>query len=99
MPAKPEEKGSKPMLSHTLILSVAALIGLAIVAATALTGWNAWLALRSRELEHAGRPGAGPSAGEGSIHAVCTHTLARIEIADLRERIRKLEDIAAGIDV
>jgi len=81
------------MLSHTLIIAVAALIGLAIVAAAVLTGWNAWLALRSRELEYAGRP-VHPGGG-----VACAHSLARIEVADLRERVRKLEDIAAGIDV
>lgn len=81
------------MLSHTLIICVAALIGLAIVAAAALAGWNAWLALRSREIEQSHRPGLTP------ILATCNPSLARIEIADLRERVRKLEDIAAGIDV
>lgn len=81
------------MLTQTLVVSLAALIGLAIVTAAVLYGWNAWLSLRNRELElHAG-PGA-------SIHfATCNHSLARIEMADLRERVRKLEDIAAGIDV
>lgn len=80
------------MLSHTLIIAVAALIGLTIAAAALLHGWNSWLALRSREMEHY-HPGP-------DTHLVsCNHSLARIEIADLRERVRKLEDIAAGIDV
>lgn len=85
------------MLSQTLIIAVAALIGLTIVAATLLHGWNAWLALRGRELEYAGRPGHDASPHDG--RATCVHSLARIEVADLRERVRKLEDIAAGIDV
>lgn len=80
------------MLSHTFIISVAALIGLAIVATAALHAWNAWLALRGREMEHY-------RSGPDTHLVTCNHSLARIEIADLRERIRKLEDIAAGIDV
>lgn len=81
------------MLTHTLIVSVTALLGLAMVTAALLHGWSAWISLRNRELEFHAGPGA-------SIHlATCTHSLARIEMADLRERVRKLEDIAAGIDV
>lgn len=85
------------MLSHTFIVAVAALIGLAIVAAATLIGWNGWLALRRSELEHDRRLGS--EASPRSDLVACTHSLARIEIADLRERVRKLEDIAAGIDV
>lgn len=81
------------MLSHTIVIAVTALIGLAIVTAAVLHGWKSWLALRSRELEQPYAP-----TGDGAL-VTCTHSLARIEMADLRERVRKLEDIAAGIDV
>jgi hypothetical protein len=83
------------MLSHTLVIAAAALIGLTIVSVAMLHGWSSWLAFRNRELEQ--HYGVGTN---GETHLVtCTHSLARIEIADLRERVRKLEDIAAGIDV
>ena len=55
-------------------------IGLASVAA--LRGWAGWLELR--RLEVAARRGGGPRPG------------ARIELADLRERVRRLEAIADG---
>ncbi|WP_030539204.1 hypothetical protein [Sphingobium sp. DC-2] len=67
------------------IVSVSSLLGLAIVAVAGLRGWSGWLELKRAEL---GRPDAGPS-----------NASARIEVADLKERIRKLEAIAAGVDI
>jgi len=70
----------------------ASLAGLGMVCMAALAGWRGWLALKERELnafgEHA--PADGPSLPNAS---------ARIEIADLKERIRKLEAIASGVDL
>jgi hypothetical protein len=77
------------MISATLVIALAALLGLAIVSATALRLWQGWLALKHRELDYATR-GAGATAPSG---------MGRIELADLRERIRKLEAIAAGVDL
>ena len=77
------------MITDTLIYSIAALSGTMVLAATALRGWQGWLALKTRELDHH-RPeleGGSPSG------------MARIEISDLKERIRKLEAIAAGVDL
>ncbi len=79
------------MLADTyLTLSLVALIGVVIVTLAALKGWQDWLALKLRELEtmpkHAGEPAPLGMA-------------SRIEIADLRERLRKLEAIAAGVDL
>ncbi len=69
-----------------IIVSAAALLGLAMLVAGGLRGWQGWLDLERNRL--APQHGASPSP-----------TGARIELADLRERIRKLEAIAAGIDV
>jgi hypothetical protein len=52
-----------------------------------LKGWQGWLELKRFELTLAGGDKMLPPAG------------GRIEIADLKERIRKLEAIAAGIDI
>lgn len=71
-----------------LIVAAAALAGLAILVTATLSGWRGWLALKHVELE-------GAQAGTGAVPAAGT----RIEIADLRERIRKLEAIAAGVDL
>jgi hypothetical protein len=74
-----------------ITLSVASLVGLAMLIAGGLAGWRGWLDLQRQSL---GRPPAGEPQREGSPPAA-----ARIEIADLKERIRKLEAIAAGIDL
>ena len=75
-------------LTLYLTLALAGLAGLAMVVSAGLSGWRGWLALKHSELDqgHASTV-ASPSAG------------ARIEIADLKERIRKLEAIAAGVDL
>jgi hypothetical protein len=69
------------------VLSASIIIGLAGASFAALKAWNGWLELKKMELAHiAGDRGLPPATG-------------RIEIADLRERVRKLEAIAAGIDL
>ncbi|MFW2830288.1 hypothetical protein [Sphingomonas sp. ID0503] len=78
------------MTDPTLILAAAgsSLAGIGILAAATLKGWRGWLDLQRLALERQGGPNEGvPQAG------------ARIEIADLKERIRKLEAIAAGVDL
>lgn len=72
-----------------LVLATAALAGLVVLAATFLRAWHGWLALKREELALEAREGA--QGGEPS-------GLARIEIADFRERLRRLEAIAAGVD-
>lgn len=74
-----------------LIMATAALAGLGMVTAAGLAGWRGWLALKRQELNvaHAGDSNQPAPSSAG----------ARIEIADLKERIRKLEAIAAGVDL
>lgn len=77
------------MTTDTLLTFTAMILSIAIIAITALRGWQGWLNLKTRELDlH--RPEIEGGAGSG---------MARIEIADLKERIRKLEAIAAGVDL
>ena len=66
-----------------LTLSSATLITLGIVSAAALRGWNGWLDVKRMECAE-GRPKR--------------PTSAPTEIRDLRERVRKLEAIASGVD-
>ena len=61
--------------------------GLSAASMAALKGWQGWLELKRFELTHASGDRMLPPAG------------GRIELADLRERVRKLEAIAAGIDL
>lgn len=77
------------MTSEYLLIAAATLLSVAIVTLASLRGWQGWLQLKTRELElH--RPEIEGGAATG---------MARIEIADLKERIRKLEAIAAGVDL
>lgn len=78
------------MTSEYLLIAICALTGLIIIAAAMLRGWQGWLTLKTRELETQHRPEIEGGVGQG---------MARIEIADLKERIRKLEAIAAGVDL
>lgn len=64
-----------------------ALIGFTIALFAALRGWQGWLELKRLELTDArARQPRSPA-------------MERIEIADLKERIRKLESIAACVDL
>ena len=64
-----------------------ALVGLAIALFAGLKGWQGWLDLKRLELAgHRGDQSRSPAMG-------------RIEIADLKERVRKLESIASCVDL
>lgn len=74
-----------PPFDSLIVLTGGALAGLALIAGTGSWAWSRWLAHKREELMH-GQPTHAPVAG-------------RIELADLRERVRKLEAIAAGVDL
>ncbi len=71
-----------------VILSTASLAGLATLSAVFAWSWKGWLDLRRHALDR--ERGYG-----GDVPAVAN----RIDLADLKERIRKLEAIAAGVDL
>lgn len=71
----------------TLIFCVTALAAVTIVSWTMLRAWREWLLLQQMALS-ASETGYG-----GSTPA------ARIELAALKERVRKLEAIASGVDL
>jgi hypothetical protein len=69
------------------VLAASLIVGFAGLSIAGLKAWNGWLELKKIELAHiAGDRGLPPAGG-------------RIEMADLKERVRKLEAIAAGIDL
>ena len=72
-------------------ISSASLAGIVVISIAALKGWRDWINLQRLSLQGRGS-GAEPSTGVPS-------SAARIELADLRERVRKLEAIAAGVDL
>jgi hypothetical protein len=69
------------------VLSASLLAGLGAASWAGLKAWNGWLELKRFELTHDSADRTLPPAS------------GRIEIADLKERVRKLEAIAAGIDL
>jgi hypothetical protein len=69
------------------VLAASILVGLGAVSWAGLKAWNGWLELKRFELTHDAADRTLPPA------------TGRIELADLRERVRKLEAIAAGIDI
>ncbi len=68
-----------------LALSLTTVVGLTVLALTSLKAFNAWIALKQLELNQ--RMPSSPSTSQ------------RIDVADLKERIRKLEAIASGVDI
>ena len=75
--------------SFYLTVSALALATVGVVAMVSLRGWRDWIDLKRAELENQHRP-----AQDG-----VPSTVSRIEVADLKERVKKLEAIAAGIDI
>lgn len=77
-------------LATDLIMAAVALSALTIISLVALRGWRDWIQLKREEL----------AAGHGAAQdPTVPHAGSRIEIADLKERLRKLEAIAAGVDL
>lgn len=70
-------------MTSDLVLALSGLTGLAMVALAALRGWDGWLDLKRMELERS-------ETGDAT---------SLIELADMRERLRKLEAIASGVDL
>jgi len=65
----------------------AVVVALAMLSLAALKGWDGWLELRRMELAQGGARDARP-----------TPAAARLELADLRERVKRLEAIANGAE-
>jgi hypothetical protein len=69
------------------LIGASVLLAMGLAAVASLKGWQAWLDYKRLELaSQTGDHGLPPATG-------------RIELADLKERVRKLEAIAAGIDI
>ena len=81
------------MSSQTFLIAVTALFAVAIMTLASLRGWQGWLSLKTRELDLYNR------GHRAEIEGGAGTGMARIEMADLKERIRKLEAIAAGVDL
>jgi hypothetical protein len=84
------------MIDPIFVIAASCITGICVVAFALLRAWQQWLDFKRQELERArhSRRGADPDeTAHGSTGA------ARIELADLRERIKKLEAIASGVEL
>jgi len=80
------------MIEPTFIIAATCLVGICVVAFALLQAWQGWLELKRQELDRVTAVGGAIERGVG-VGA------ARIEMADLKERIRKLEAIASGVEL
>jgi hypothetical protein len=71
---------------ETLLTLTVLLAGVAMLSLALLRGWEGWLRLRRLELER-GRPSGPPTRGG-----------QRLELIDLKDRVRRLEAICDGAD-
>ncbi len=75
-----------------LTMAATGLIAITIISISLLHGWREWVAYKRmelREMHHIAQNG--DNAGSNAT--------SRIEIADLKERLKKLEAIAAGVEL
>ena len=82
------------MMDPTLVITAACLFAICIVAFAVLRAWQGWLELKRQELERHQRIGHSPEIEGGAAVGA-----ARIELADMKERIKKLEAIASGVEL
>jgi hypothetical protein len=69
------------------MIGASVLLAMGLACLAGLKGWQAWLDFKRLEL-----------ASQTGDHSLPPAT-GRIELADLKERVRKLEAIASGIDI
>jgi hypothetical protein len=72
-----------------IIFGSFAALTVGIVSSLGLRGWRDWIALKHAELDITRRASDTPVPSATSL----------IEVADLKERVKRLEAIAAGIDI
>lgn len=80
----------------TLATASIVFAGLALVAMVGLSAWRDWIGLKREQLS---RPGLSTGADNYDDARIMSGAGSRIEVADLKERIRKLEAIASGVDL
>ena len=76
-------------MSDTLIAAGAALAVTALLCFTALRAWRGWLELRRLEIAARAAPERPADEDVG----------VRIELAGVKERLKKLEAIASGVEL
>lgn len=80
----------------SLSLAVAAVLVAAMLCAAGLSAWRGWLAYKKLQL-NADRRGSTSCPDLEEVEQ--TGTGARIELAAVKERLRRLEAIASGVEL
>jgi hypothetical protein len=80
------------MMTSTLILAATILAVTAMITLAAGRAWRGWLDYKKLELASRG---VGPDAAEAAQDEIGV----RIELAAVRERLKKLEAIASGVEL
>jgi len=78
-------------------LAAALVLIAAIICGAALLAWRGWLALKRLELQQARVVRPGPAGEHGEDQPGGTGAL--IELAAVKERLRRLEAIASGVEL
>ena len=84
------------MIDPVSMIAATALVGIVVIAFALLRAWQGWLELKREELS---RTGLMTSRSGPEIEGGAGVGAARIEMADLKERIKKLEAIASGVEL
>lgn len=87
------------MIIDQIVIAATSLTAIAIVAFAMLRGWQGWLTLKEHELERSVSDSRHDHPHRHERDTGSALGAARIEISDLKERIRKLEAIASGVDL
>ena len=77
------------MMTDALVAAAAAFLVTSILCFTALRAWRGWLELRRLEL----------SRRDDALEAAGDDVGVRIELAAVKERLKKLEAIASGVEL
>ncbi|KWV90853.1 hypothetical protein [Erythrobacter sp. YT30] len=81
------------MMDPVTTIAAASLIGLALLSVCLLRAWQGWLDLKREQMNKTPHSSGREIEGNAGVGA------ARIELADLKERIKKLEAIASGVEL
>ncbi|MBV7266461.1 hypothetical protein [Erythrobacter ani] len=85
------------MMDPIFVIAATCLVGISVVAFALLRAWQGWLEFKREELERPSRSHGTIDTSE--IEGGAGVGAARIEMADLKERIKKLEAIASGVEL
>lgn len=78
--------------TNLVVMSASSIVALALLGVVWAWSWKGWLELKRQQL------GTGAHSASEDLPPVA-QIGSRIELADLRERVKKLEAIAAGVDM